>query len=766
MRLVAALLVAMVSGANALQAQQTPFDMAPERPPAETIVPDLPEEAPAEPAPTQPAAEFHRLLLPAGSLTLPGENAARSWALHLTAAQAASPARLHLAYRNAVVVAPEGSRLQVRLNEVTVLDIPVRSADGLTDIVAELPENLMRAGRNEVAVRVRHRHRTDCTIESTYELWTEIDAARTYLSFSDPAAGALSSFEDMRAIGADAQGRARISIVAPAMAHGDIRADIMRLVQAVALYMGLPNLEFTIDAAPSPTDHDATLRVLVGSGEELTELGWNLSTGGPVAAFLPPGAAQGPPTLMVSGRSREDWLVALDQMLMPVDRPAATRREALTTEAWRMPNAPMIYGRRDLSFAELGIRSEQFSGRRYATGFQFAVAADFYADSYGEARILLDAAYSDAVLPGSQINVYVNGTVAASMPIASQRGAILNRLPVKLTMRHFKPGLNDVVIEANLLTEQDAVCLPGATADDWPRFAIFDTSRFAVPDFARIGQRPNLTAMAGTGYPYNLVERPVSIVVERGDAGSLSAAADLLARMALSAGRSIPVSFTVSADTARGQDAIFLGAINGIPAGVLAQVGVADESRTSWPASHGRAPTGSGADQTNAEAWRRQMEGSDWLSEIGDWLSRTFDLTLDMLRFAPAAESAFTPSRPAMLLVAQETNPAGNGVWTLVAAPDGAMLREGTGALAEQSNWNRLSGNMATLESDLETVNAMPVASSSFIQTQPPSLSNYRLIAANWLSANILSYSLLLVAACVFLAIATSALLSRLGRKR
>lgn len=765
MRPAAASLLAFLSCAGPLHAQQMPFDMTPERPAIEAPEPDRPEEPIAEPAVV--SADFHRLLLPMGDLVLPGENAARSWALHVTAAQAASAARLNLGYTNAVVVAPEGSRLQVLLNDVIVLDEPVRSSDGIAEIAAELPEGLLRAGRNEVAMRVAHRHRTDCTVASTYELWTQIDAARTYLSFADPSAATFASFEDLRAISPNAEGQARISIVAPAMTQADISADIMRLAQAIALYVALPSLNFTVDAAPSPAHDDANLRILLGSGEELNELGWSLphaAAGGPVAAFVPSGDE--PPTLVVSGRNRDDWLAAIGQMLMPVDRPAGTQRDALVTEAWRMPNAPMLYGYRDLSFAELGIRSEQFSGRRYANGFQFAVPADFYADSYGEAHILLDAAYSDAVLPGSQINIYVNGTIAASMPIASRRGLVLNQLPVKLTMRHFKPGLNDVVIEANLATEQDAACLPGTTADETPRFAIYGTSRFVVPDFGRIAQRPNLAATAGTGYPYSLSEQPVSIVVERGDAVGLSATADLLARMALSAGRAIPVVFTTSADAARGQDAIFLGAINGIPAGVLGQVGVAEESRASWAASHGRAPAGSGSDQADAEAWRRQMEGEGWLRGVQNWFFRTFDLTFDALRFAPATEAAFTPSRPAIMMLAQGQNPAGNGVWTVAVAPDGTMLGQGMSALTDLPNWNRLSGHLSTLESDLETVNALPATSTSFIETRPPSFRNYRLTVANWLSANILSYSLLLVVGCVLLGLATSALLSRLGRRR
>jgi len=51
------------------------------------------------------------------------------------------------------------------------------------------------------------------------------------------------------------------------------------------------------------------------------------------------------------------------------------------------------------------------------------------------------------------------------------------------------------------------------------------------------------------------------------------------------------------------------------------------------------------------------------------------------------------------------------------------------------------------------------------VQTLPPSLTNLRLVAANWMSANILPYAVLMLACCTFLGVATSLLLNRLGRR-
>lgn len=772
--LLAALLLG-AAGSGPVFAKTVPFDMSPERPALENDAPAIRVAPPViveEPLvhPSQPTQNVRRGLLPTGSLTLSGELATRNWSVHLTSAQASSPTRLQLAYRNAVVVASESSTLQLYINHVPVLETPVRSSDDYSQMTVDVPTALLRAGRNEISLRARQRHRTDCTVESTYALWTEIDSARTWLSFANPVAASFAGIADLRSLAPDAQGRTRINLVAPAIEHGDISNDVMRLVQAIALHANLPNLDYTISSTISD-DENASLRVLVGSTEELAAVAGALPPGaasGPLAAFLPD-PRDGVPTLVISGRSRTEWLAAIDAVLAPVDRPLGVMRETLNTQQWETPDAPMIYGDRSFSFAELGIRSVQFSGRRYSAKYQFAVPGDFFADAYGQARLLVDAAYSNAILPGSLLNIYVNGNIAASVPLNAVGGAILNRLPINFTMRHFKAGLNDIQIEANLLTEQDQTCLPGATADDTPRFALFDTSRFEVPQFARIGKRPDLDALVGTAFPYGRIEEPMAIVMERGDLSILSATANVLARMAISAGRAIPVTFLSSADAARQRDALFIGPINGIASGVLTQVGVDESSRTSWSAMPDGLSQQEGGGSVDLEVWRRQLDErgvNSWARRMGEWFSETFGITTDMLRFTPSTEAGFVPSQSDVLVLAQRANPAGTGVWTLLSAPDAMRLEQGARALSRQSVWRQPSGHLATLANDYETVTSQPAAVFSFVETVPSSFRNYRLIAANWLSTNILSYSLLFVLACIALGVTTSALLSRLGRGR
>ncbi len=76
-----------------------------------------------------------------------------------------------------------------------------------------------------------------------------------------------------------------------------------------------------------------------------------------------------------------------------------------------------------------------------------------------------------------------------------------------------------------------------------------------------------------------------------------------------------------------------------------------------------------------------------------------------------------------------------------------------------------MSGRIAIYSGADEEMGSVPVSWFRFMPTQELSFSNARLITANWLSDNIMSYALLLAAGSVLLGLATGGLLSLLGRR-
>jgi hypothetical protein len=740
--------------------------------------PRQPAGGAATPAPTgtqaSAASEIadpsRRYLVPSPNLRLGGEIEQRSWTVVLTADEAAAGAKLHFAYQNAVVVAPEASSLTITVNDVPVYAEKIASSDQPSDHAVEIPAGLLRAGSNTLRFGANQRHRTDCTIESTYELWTDIDPQRTFFTFDNDRAGRFSRLDDLRAVGLDGEGNTRYRLIVPALDQMGATDVLMRLSEGLSLMGAMPNQSFAFQKTTDGALRPGELPVFVGTPDELRTLLPGVpaaAASAAVASFVDYPGSNGVSALVLSGPSWPAIQTLIDSFVATADTGSNQRRETLLTANWTGVDTPFLFGDSTINLSSMGVTSEEFSGRLFRTRFTVGVPADFYANAYGEARILLDAAYTADVLPGSHIDIFVNGNLASTVPITSKGGAILRHLPIKLTLRHFKPGVNQIAIEAALVTNADKACVPGSTAETKPRFVLFGSSEFHMPDFAHIAQVPNLSAVAGTGFPFTVDHNPVSLFLGRIDEPTLSAAATFLGKIAMASHRVIPVNVTLSTVRTVGPNALFVGTVSDFPSNVLSQLKIDQATRSNW-APGDAAPQPAGRTLT-LQDWQ-QRSGDNFLSRqfssVSDWAKRNFDLSSTMLRFAPASDALYKPPATAEMLIAQESDPTQAGTWTAVIAPDSEALQTGMEAFSTRDAWSKLEGRVAVYSGPATETTIVPVSWFRFMPTQSLSLSNARLIAANWLSDNIMSYGLLLVAGAILLGLATAGLLSMLGRNR
>ncbi|MBB3542255.1 MULTISPECIES: cellulose biosynthesis cyclic di-GMP-binding regulatory protein BcsB [unclassified Rhizobium] len=777
--------VAPTSPAPSATPATPPFSMAPASPspapspaasPAQAEPPRPQSAAPVGPAPAEApppvrqrtADALRRFVIPFTKFGLDGEYDRKSWSVYITPEQAAAPAKFNFSYQNAVVVAPEASELTVLLNNRIVGQQQIGSSDAPSNVSFDVPVGLLQPGANLLTFEATQRHRTDCTVQSTYELWSDIDPAKTYLSFSGQEAAKFSSTDAIRAIGVDETGRTQFNLVVPALQQPGTTKPLLRLAQGLAVLSGMPNQTFSFSPSSLPQPGAGRMTVVVGTPAELQPV-----ITPPPAAQTAPSASfvtdpkSGAPILLISGPSWPAISSAIDTIVSPTDRPATAVRDTLATQRWSAPDAPLVLSDTNLTFSQLGVKTAEFSGRRFRTNFNIGVPSDFYANAYGDATVLLDAAYTQNILPGSHIDIYVNGNIASTVPISSTGGGIFRHLPIRVTMRHFKPGLNTLSLEAILMTKEDEVCVPGTTAGAAPRFALFDTSEIHIPDFARIGQRPNLAGLSGTAYPYNRATQPTPLFIDMIDSDTLSATATLLGRMAVAAGRPLDMEPAATPGAIGERDAIFIGSISQMPAAVLTQLNIATTSQASW-----QPPAATQSNQTEPSVsfddWRSKVSGGVWRGQITsfqEWLRRNFDISLSSLQFVPGSEEVFTPSNAESFLIAQGKSAAGGSTWTVVTAPSATDLREGAEALTAQVNWPQVAGHITTYSSKTGKIVSVPVGRFDFVTSQPWSISNYRLIAANWLSTNILSYAFLLVVLSLLIGVTTAGMLSRLGRR-
>jgi len=775
-----------------------PLITAPVAPPA-----TAPESMAApQAAPALPANLDRRYIVPFPTMRLEGEMDQRTWAIYLTADQASQAARLDVSFKSAIVVMPEASRLRVSINNEPVLETALSSSESFRDALAMVPPGLLQAGANTIRFQVAQRHRTDCSVPSTYELWTEIDPSATTLTFArGDAPRSLRGMDDLPAVGFNGQGVTSIHVIAPGSNQVTIAPHLLKLVQTLALAGNYPNPVVTVSDGITAPDADGSLTVVLGVASEinsiLTDAPADASTR-PIVGFVDD-ARLGSSVLVVSGGNWSQIGSAIDSMASNVDRPANVVRTTINTAPWMAPDVRFLTGSDSFRIADAGAGTQEFAGRRFRTEFAVGVPSDFYAQAYGEATILLDAAYTSAVRPASHIDIYVNDQIAATTRITRQQGGIFRQFPIQVPLRHFKPGVNRIAINAMLDTAEDAACAPGGSTAGGQRFVLFDTTTFVMPTFARIGRLPNLAAFAGTAFPYNRAAEPSAFVMGRTDPSIYSAAASLVARMALQAGRIVPLA-PAPATGVGDRSAIFVGTAAQMPANVLSQVRVAESIRTGWRDETGAgnrvvpAATAAGfealdgalrrpgAEVSQAPLAKTETENTDatfnrWRNEVGGggiqgqmagvegWLQRNFDISFSTFRLRNAEMPAYEPQPKTTLIVAQQASPNGGGTWTVVTAPSEDTLISGIQAISGIQRWPELSGPLTTYSATTDRIESRPLTNFEFVPTQPVSVINLRLIAANWLSSNIVFYALALVGLCIILGVVTTGLLRRLGRR-
>ena len=150
------------------------------------------------------------------------------------------------------------------------------------------------------------------------------------------------------------------------------------------------------------------------------------------------------------------------------------------------------------------------------------------------------------------------------------------------------------------------------------------------------------------------------------------------------------------------------------------------------------------------------------LAPLVNWVLNRAGLTLDDLRVLPASQAPFAPA-PGSLALSQMQQAEG-GLWTTIAAADGASLASGVEKLVETARWRQIAGRVTTLNGDVLTTIAPGAV--AVTPAEPVSPFNLRLVAANWFSGNILAFTGLIALAAVLLMFATSGVLTQIGRRK
>ena len=196
---------------------------------------------------------------------LAGEIGASEWPIYLTLAQARRKLQFQLGYLAAVSVMPEASTLTLVVNDEVVGATHISAVNTVKTVIFEIPAGLMRAGFNSVRISTDQRHRVDCSLEATFELWTQIDPTQTELILDEADAG-IDNLADLAALLPDEQGALPIRAVLPKDAQP---ADVARMLRAVQMISVMGRFQQPVVDAGPPLRGRYGVNLVVGPAQQL-----------------------------------------------------------------------------------------------------------------------------------------------------------------------------------------------------------------------------------------------------------------------------------------------------------------------------------------------------------------------------------------------------------------------------------------------------------------------------------------------------------------
>lgn len=703
-------------------------------------------------APLMPLIEFEQAR---SALRLEGEDDVVRLTFFADDAVVAAGGDLRLSYRNAVSVMPEASRMSVSLNGVAIGEFAIRSPSGFDTRAIPVPPAALRVGVNEVVLRAVQRHRVDCSMEATYELWTEISQLQS--GFAPTSMPAVPSFAGLRMIGHTADGLTDIRLVAPEGAGAGAVDAALPVVQAVALLLDRQDVAVTVAETPG-----------IGPGVDVVVA---LETDPRSLDALPSGAAAGF-SVMPSLDPRRATVVMRaaneSQLAQFLAEAAGGALKPLLDAGIRAAHAGEIRGdaARSYTLADTGYAARPFSGRLFRSGFDIVLPADFYPAEYATLDLSLHAATSPGLKPTSQLLVRVNDQIVKSLPMRDVDGEVFAGRRIELPLRAFHPGRNKIEILAELENDGDDACVYAARDEVSPRFILLETTEIRVPSLARVARMPELAATAGMAWPYDRAEG-VSVHAIRPDARSVSAALTLVARLAHAAGAPLSARFAFGlpeSQPAAGGNAIVVASRSTLEEGDGPGAATSVESGISFAAAAldvddvvtaaigidpnamlAAKPDPAALLQAFRQTTRRDGEGTafggverriaDAFAEFRRWLN--YERPVDVADGGGNHRGATLSQRPSV---------GGEGVVTWLTAENPADLVAATTLFADPAIWGRVEGETVRFDLEARTVRAdLPTAHFAYdLNDYGPG--NLRRIAAAWFSDNFRVYVIAVIA--------------------
>ena len=184
----------------------------------------------------------------------------------------------------------------------------------------------------------------------------------------------------------------------------------------------------------------------------------------------------------------------------------------------QIENVKEITGGQTIKLREFGIVAQGWSEAQHSETILFRLPDDYLSRNHGRMRVKVSGSADGAMDPSASMEVFINDEMSSGAPIPADWGRD-NTWSFRVPMQHARPGLNRMKIVMNTPMPNGANCSVGA--DDASRFALFGDTSVTFPEFAQ-ARRLSISGLAESGV--------VSVVADPENDYAVSVAATLLTR--------------------------------------------------------------------------------------------------------------------------------------------------------------------------------------------------------------------------------------------
>lgn len=681
-------------------------------------------------------------------------------------------ARIELRFVHSIALLAERSFLLVRMNDITIAQIPIDPLQPQATARFMIPDDLWQSGFNHLSIGVIQHYTDRCEDSLAPELWTELDLHQSQLEFSlTPKDGVLTLSHLDHLFGPGIGAFGRVTLLS-AGTDDAMRGTVLPLV-AQSLALRRRFMPLLIDHVewndPAKRDDIPGPLVLVATAAHLEDLlgqeapavkgpTLNISRT-PVVTdendqVIMPSRVQ----LIVSGRTADEVLEAarvlsiMDDALNPV--PTLTVVGRHQTPAHLAPLARLVlHPEQTYRFADLGLPTQSLRGfGAHGAGLEVRLPGDFYTHDSAQVELLLDLSYGAGMGPGSVINIFLNGDFVHGRLLDEGHGAMFHRYRIVLPARRFMPGNNRIDFEFMLRPEVvEGEC---ARVDGRHLMAqLMGSSTIQLPNFGSASSQPNLGLFGNTGFPFNSEQGAARFDLLVAHQAQFGPALTLLGRITQVAG-AVHDGWHLHGNLEalpKSSRSIVVAPTSALPEPLFEGWSVAFGRVTRWPyaaindvRSTTQPPGGGFA------AWLVNSLGLRPVPEYGG----AFD---DMLRGNVSQVSGLGPMGGLSLM----SNPlqGASGAVLVVTAEDEARLTARIDTLIQPQVWSQLHGGLM-LWQDMDT----PVVRAQVVDRFEIGDSSDWLLLRLWLSNNPWYWLVLVVVGALLVVVSASWLLLRRRR--